>query len=67
MLTVVLFVFGFLFIACIALLFLATIVLDELSHGWFLGWADKSIRSSEESNAGVRYEEYARRGHVHRA
>ena len=36
MLTVVLFVFGFVFIAWIALLFLASIAIGKLSHGWFL-------------------------------
>jgi hypothetical protein len=51
MLTFALLVFGFVLIACIALLFLAAIAvgeLSELSHGWFLGWADKFIRSSDE-------------------
>jgi hypothetical protein len=48
MFTLVLIVFGFVLIACIALLFLASIAVGKLSHGWFLGWADKSIRSSDE-------------------
>ena len=47
MLTVVALVFGFVVIACIALLFLASIAVGKLSHGWFLEWTDKSIRPSD--------------------
>lgn len=59
MLTLVLLVFGFVFIACIALLFLASIAVGELSHAWFLRWADKFIRSSDEVFANDVVEPYA--------